>query len=90
MSSAVSKLHPFSIQEVVATLSLREYCKLCDLVDAMFGKTVTEVSNAGTLSPLTAKRKTVVKFDVLAIDRLEVGKSWSRLRWMRTGQRAST
>lgn len=70
-SDASSTPAPLSIQQVVAKLPLREYCQLCDLVDQAFGKTVTELSNAGGTTPKTAQRKTVVKFDVLAIDRLE-------------------
>lgn len=59
------------IQEVVAQLSIREFCKLCDLVDGAFGETVTEVSNAATTAPKFAKRKTVVKFDVRCIERID-------------------
>lgn len=59
------------IQEVVSRLSLREYCSLCDLVDKAFGKAVTEVSNASGVTPKYATRQTVVKFDVLFIERVD-------------------
>lgn len=74
MSSDASRpehaLDALPIQQVVAQLSLREFCKLCDLVDKTFGKTVTEVSNAETMKPKYATRQTIVKFDVVFIERL--------------------
>lgn len=59
------------IQEVIARLSLREFCTLCDLVDKAFGKTITEVSNASGVTPKTAMRQAIVKFDVLFIERVD-------------------
>ncbi len=74
MSSAAYRperaLDAIPIQEVVARLSLREFCKLCDLVDKMFGKTITEVSNVESKTPKWATRQSIVKFDVVFIERL--------------------
>ena len=68
--SSVAYNGALPIQEVVEQLSVREFIKLCDLVDEAFGKTVTEVSNASGTTPKYASRKAVVKFNVRRIERV--------------------
>lgn len=57
------------IADVAAQLSPREFALLCGIVDGLYGKKVTEVANAQTMTPKTASRVLAVKFDVYDIVR---------------------
>lgn len=57
---------PLSMGEVARLMSPREFIKLCRIVDEIYAKEVTELSN-GAGTPTTTLRKIPVQFDVLDV-----------------------